>query len=430
MSNVNKSNEDYEIVNPICAGIDIHRDLFNVTLLISDGYKTVSVYRKYRSVKKDIIELRNWLLEKNCPVVGLESTGKYWLPLLNALEGYITVNLYNARHMKNIPGKKTDRADSKWIARATRHALLMPSFIPDAQTRDSRCLVRTRKSLVEQRTRVRQIIHGILDTCSIRISSFISDIHGVSGTHLLDLITEEKHISREIIEKQIHGKVKKKAEDIYEAMQGYIRPAHIYTLKLLRSEERFVNQEITNIELKLKSFVLDTPEKTEVFERLLEVPGFAERSAILLLAEIGFDLSSFPTHKNFASWAGLAPGKKESAGVNKSGRIQVRQHYLRSLLVEVGYAASRSKDTFYNSKFYSLKVRMITQKAIVAIAHKLAVVVYKIIKEGKSYQELSPNYVSCEREAKDLKYLKRLTERMDKDAIIQYLESITKPTEP
>ncbi|MDP3013685.1 MAG: transposase, partial [Candidatus Subteraquimicrobiales bacterium] len=163
----------------------------------------------------------------------------------------------------------------------------------------------------------------------------------------------------------------------------------------------------------------------DVFNRIIDIPGFSDKSALLLLSEIGFDLSTFPSHKNFCSWAGLAPGKKESAGVNKSGRIYVRQHYLKALLVEVAFAASKCKDTYYNAKFHSLKFRISTQKAVVAIARKLAIAIFMIIKEGKIYCELTPDYIPIERQAKDLKFLERLSKRMEKDAIVAYLNMIT-----
>ncbi|MDP3013686.1 MAG: transposase, partial [Candidatus Subteraquimicrobiales bacterium] len=267
MNNEHTSSSDCEIVNPICAGIDVHRDSVHVTLSKTNDNKTSYEYRKFRTVKKDLIELREWLLENDCHIVGMESTGKYWLPVLNAFEGYITVNLYNARHIKNIPGRKTDRADSKWIAMITRNAMIKPSFIPIAKTRDSRCLARTRKSLVEQRTRIRQMIHGILDTCSIRIATFVSDIYGVSGRNLINLLLESKPITKAIIEKNVIGQIKKKVEEIYDAMNGYIRPAHLKTLKMLLSQDRILTDEIQKIETELKTFVLDTPEKIDVFNR-------------------------------------------------------------------------------------------------------------------------------------------------------------------
>ena len=226
----------------------------------------------------------------------------------------------------------------------------------------------------------------------------------------------------------MYRQLKDKADDLYDAMNGYIRPAHLHTLKLLLGEESDLTQKIERLEDEIKLLLFDSPEKTAVLNRIIEVPGFTDRSASLLLAEIGFDLSSFPDYKHFCSWAGLSPGKKESAGINKSGRIQVRQHYLRSLLVEIAFAATRCKDTYYRTKYYSLKVRIGSQKAIIAIARKLAIAIYKIVGENKSYCELSSNYVSIERTAKDLKYLERLSQRMDKDAIISYLKSLDADT--
>jgi transposase len=333
----------------------------------------------------------------------------------------IDVQVYNARNMKNIPGKKTDKADSEWIAKITRHALLMPSFIPKQQIRDSRQLSRSRKSVVQQRTCVRQMIHGLLDSASIKLSSVVSDIFGTSGMNLIKLMISEEAITEKRIRQLVHGPLCSKTDILIAAMDGYIRPTHIDLLQKFMEMERYLTDKILKLESDLKTFLLDSPEKTDMYKRITEIPGFSERSALLLLSEIGFDLSSFPASKNFCSWAGLVPGKKESAGINKSGRIQVRQRYLRGLLVEVSLASTRCKDTFYKAKYFDLKNRTGANKAIIAIAHKHAKAIYQVIKEGKSYRELTSDYVFRNLNAKDKARLAKITERMGKDAAIKFI---------
>jgi transposase len=418
---------DHDVVNPICAGIDVHRDIIHVTLTKSEGKKLSLEYRKFRTIKSDLKEMLIWLLENECPIVGMESTGKYWLPILNVLEGHVAINLYNARHAKNIPGKKTDKSDSKWIAMITRHEYIASSFIPCAQTRHSRNLARFRKSTVESRTRIRQQIHGILDTCGIRIATYVSDIFGRSGWFLLDRIANNLPISKDILRMHLHGSLIKKIDDILEAMDGDVCETHRIILRMQISEEKRLSGLIREVEEEIEKLIIDTPKKIDLLERLKEIPGFAERSALLLIAELGTDLSSFPDAKHFSSWAGLAPGRKESAGKNRSGRIQVRQHYLRALLVEVAFAATRCKETYYNSKYFKLKGRMSSQKAVIAIARKLSVAVYKIIKEGKTFKELTPDYIPMDSMARDFKTLKYMTKRLDKETIKAYLDSLSDP---
>lgn len=417
-----KNEESYQIVNQICAGIDVHKDFVSVTLLCNRSQNDVYCeYREYKTIKQELIKMREWLLSYNCKTIGIESTGKYWHAVHNAVDGLIDVNVYNARNMKNLPGKKTDKADSEWIAKITRHALLMPSFIPDKQIRDARVLSRSRKSLVQQRSRVRQSILGVLDSAGVKLSSVVSDVFGTSGMNLVKLLMSGEPITEKRIRKLVYGPLCNKTEVLIAAMDGYVRPMHIYALQELLELEKELTNKIANIELELSAFLLDSPEKKEVFERILLIPGFSDRSAMLLLSEIGFDLKTFPAGMNFCSWAGLAPGKNESAGTNKSGKIQVRQRYLRALLVEVALASTRCKNTFLQAKYHSLKSRIGGNKAVIAIAHCLAKAVYRAIHDKKEYYELGANYVSLNQYDKDLKRLSRITDRLGKDAVMAYL---------
>lgn len=417
--------ETYQIVNKICAGIDVHRDFVSVTLIKDLDQKGITTeYKDYPTIKKDLLDMRDWLVSNECKSVGIESTGKYWYAVHNALEGMIDVNVYNARNMKNLPGKKTDKADSEWIAKITRHALLMSSYIPDEQIRDARQYARNRKSLVQLRSSIRQMVHGLLDSASIKLSSVVSDIFGTSGANLIKLLLSGKPITESVIQKLVYGPLRHKTKTLKTAMDGYLRPTHIFILNMMLQIEAFLTDNILKLESELRHFLLDTPEHKAVYERILQIPGFSERSALLLLAEIGFDLRTFPSSKNFCSWAGLAPGKKESAGINKSGKIQTRQKYLKSLLVEVSLAASHCKDSFIKAKYFRFKSRIGTGKAIVAIAHSLCKAIYRAIKEGKDYRELSANYVSIDQAAKDLKSVSRISGRIGKDAIIAYLAQL------
>lgn len=424
MNNKTTVFEGYKVVNHICAGIDVHRDKVNVTIAKSEGNKVLFHYSVFWTVKSNLEEMLSWLISNGCTVVGMESTGKYWKPIVNVVEGSIPIYLYNARHIKNIPGKKTDKKDSQWIARITRYELVTHSFIPEAKTRSTRDFVRYRKSLVESRTRARQQVHDILTSCGIKIAIYMSDIFGVSGRFLLNCIANNKPLTKDILELRMHPPLNRKVDEIYEALNGFVTKPDRDLLIMHLEEEKRLCDNIDDIEAKLETMVIDSPEKEEIVNRLIEIPGFSKRSVTLLLGELGIDLSSFPDSKHFSSWCGLAPGKKESAGKNLSGRIHVREHYLRSLLVEVALASTRCKGTYFNSKFYELRKRKSTQKAVIAIARKLAIAVYMIIKEGKEFKELTAEYVPIEAQARDIRNIQRIAKKIGKEATYAFLEQV------
>lgn len=422
--------ESKDVVNEICAGIDVHRDKINVTIAKTEGKRLRYYYAVFSTLREDLERMLEWILSHGCKVVGMESTGQLWCPVYDVLEDHVEVYLYNARHIKNIPGKKTDKKDSQWIAKITRHELISHSFIPDRQTRDTRDLVRFRKAKVADRTRTRQQIHDLLNCASMRISSFLTDIFGVSGRILLDCIANERPVTKEFLEKKMHGSLSDKIDSIYKAMQGKLSDGQKYRLRLLLKEEAHYSEWIADIEAQLEKMTLNTPKRKDVFNRLLKIPGISERSAMLLIGEIGIDLTSFPTHKHFSSWCGLVPGNKESAGKNLSGRIKVRQHYLRSLLVEIAFAATRCKNTYYNYKFFSMRSRKVTQKAIIAIARKLSIAVFSVIALGENYKTIDPKQVQENTESRDLRNFQLLAKKIGEDKSRVSLEEIFKQKEP
>lgn len=423
MSNKTQQNGNYEVVNKKCAGIDVHRDFVSVTVIIETVKKGIFTdYREFETNKKSLLEMRDWLVDYKCTVAGLESTGKYWYPVYFSLEDVMQVNVYNARNMRNIPGKKTDKKDSEWIAKITRHALIMPSYIPEQHIRDARLISRERKALVQQRGSVRQRILGILDSAGIKLSSVMSDVFGVSGHNLLDLLINGKAITVKKIEGLVYGQLRKKSDALMLAMDGYLRDTHIFLLKMLLDQENDLTKKINAIEERLEEFLIDSEEKKAVVDTIITIPGFSERSAMLLLSEVGFDLETFPSNKNFCSWVGLAPGKKESAGKNVSGKIQVRQRYLRALLIEVALASTRCKGSYVKAKYWNLKGRIGGNKAVVAIAHYLARAAYRAIKEGMPYKELTENHASLRQSKIDLKQLTKITQRLGKEAVMAYID--------
>lgn len=422
--------ESRDSVKRICCGIDIHRDFACVSVIERSAQGDTELdYQKFSTTKPQMLGMRDWLLSLGVTVAGIESTGKFWFSVFNALEGDIKLNVYNARHIKNLPGKKTDKSDSRWIAKVTLDETIKPSFIPNAQIRDARMLARYRKSLVQERTRVRQQTHGVLESAGIKISGQVSDLFGTSGRNLLRLIVEEIPYNELIIERSVRNQVRKKVPALMLAMDGYIRPNQISILKKLLANNDIFTHQIQNIEQELREMLLDTPEKIEIFERVKSLPGFSDNSALILLAETGFDLSAFPTIKHFSSWAGMSPGSHESAGKNRSGKIQNRQKYLRSLLIEIALVAVTKRNTYLRAKYFNLKLRIGANKAVVAIAHKLIKAVYLAVKENKPYHELTGEYVSISQFARDKRKLEQITARLGGEAVAALLDSIAKASE-
>jgi transposase len=425
MLNTFKVNESSDSVNRICAGIDVHRDFACVTIIERrTSGDTILGFEQFSTVKKEMLRMREWLLENKVTVAGIESTGKYWYAVFNALESNIQLNLYNARNIKNLPGKKTDRADSTWIAKITLNDSLVSSFIPDAQIRDARTVARFRKSLVQNRTRYRQQAHGLLESAGIKISSLISDLYGTSGKNILTLIADNLPYNEIILEKKVRNQIRNKIPALMTALDGYVRQSQRELLNTLLTIDNFITIKIQEAEQKLKSILLDTPDKTEILNRIVDLPGFSETSALILLAEVGFDLTTFPTIKHFCSWAGLCPGSHESAGKNKSGKIQTRQKYLRGLMIEIALVSVCRKDTYLRAKYFSLKARIGANKAVIAIAHKLLKAVYLAIKENKPYYELTAEYVSISQFAKDQRTLNRISSRIGKESLLVLVNGI------
>lgn len=425
-----KLKEAFQVVNEFCAGIDVHRDFVSVSRIIPNlkkGLKTE--YKVFKTTKSDLLQMRDWLVSNQCKLVGIESTGKYWYAVHNVLEGHIAVNLYNARKIRNIPGKKTDKADSEWIAKITRYDLIKPSFIPPSQIRDARMISRLRKDLLQMRSCVRQIIHGILQGAGIKLSSCLTDVTGTSGTNLINLLISGAEYDSDVIKKKVYSGLRNKVEQIKESMDGYVRPIHRESLSRMMNYNNYLTMQIRELEAELESILLDDDSHKATFERIQTIPGFSSKSALILLSEVGFDLSNFPTSQHFCSWCGVAPGKKESAGKNLSGKIQSMQRYVKTLLIEVAWAAVKTKDTFYMAKFHYLKSRIGASKAIVAIAHKLAEAAYWIIKEKQEFHELTYKHVASLQKDKDLRILKRVTERLGKQQIKDYLEAEEAVTE-
>lgn len=399
------------VVHPICCGLDVHKEKISACLIMNSivGGQRVEV-EEFGTFTSDLIRMRTWLTEHECPIVAMESTGIYWRPVHNVLEGYMEVILVNARHIKNVPGRKTDISDSKWLAGLLRHGLLKGSFIPPREVREWRDLTRLRRSYVETLGDYKRRTHKLFESANIKIDSVVSDLFGATGRNLMQLLCEDTcEISLKQVESCLRGKLKAKGEELLRSIQGFFTDHHRYLLSCLLRTIEGLEKEIEAINDRLRK-VMESREP--LLKKMMEVTGISEVSARAILAEIGPSMEPFRTDAALSSWAGLCPGNNESAGKRHSGRSPVRKHHLKTIMSEVAWAAIKVKGSYYREKYYRLKARRGARRAIIGIAHRLLKAIYHIIRDGVSFKDLGEEFLN--RRFGTVQKIKKLTEQAQK----------------
>jgi transposase len=394
------------IIHPVCCGLDIHKKKISACLLTVDKFgNEQSEIREFGAFTNDLIELRAWLLAHECPIVAMESTGVYWRPVHNILEGFMEVILVNARHIKNVPGRKTDISDSKWLAGLLRHGLVRGSFIPPKEIRQWRELTRLRRIYTESLGDYKRRTHKLFETANIKIDSVVSDLFGKTGRNLISLLCDpESELTFSNVAKCAKGKLKSKVKDLHKSINGFFEDHHRFQLIGLMDTISGFENRIAEITERLNQLM--SPHQ-DILDRLDEIPGIDKVSAQSIVSEIGVTLDEFVCMAALASWAGLCPGNNESAGKRKSGRGSVHGHPFKTILVEVAWAAIKKKNSYYREKYYRLKARRGAKKAIVAIAHRISKAIFNIIKFGDSYKELGKDYLASRNKEKKLSQLKK-----------------------
>lgn len=372
---------------------------------------------EFATFTEDLIRMRAWLLDHECPIVAMESTGIYWRPVHNVLEGYMEVILVNARHIKNVPGRKTDISDSKWLAGLLRHGLLKGSFIPPKEVRDWRDLTRLRRTYVESLADYKRRVHKLFESANVKIDSVVSDLFGKTGRNLMRLLSEgSAEITLELVESCLCGKLKSKGDELFRSIKGFFTGHHRYLLCSLLSTITAFECQIEAINDRLRK-VMETREP--LLAKLIEVCGISEVSARAILAEIGPTMDPFRSSAALCSWAGLCPGNNESAVKRHSGRSPVFRHHLKTIMIEVAWAAVKVKGSYYREKYYRLKARRGSRRAIVAIAHRLLKAIYYIIRDGVSFRDLGEDYLNVQNSPARLKRLREQAEKMGYQLVLQ-----------
>jgi transposase len=379
-----------EIVNRTCAGLDVHKKDVKVCLVWRDaqGQRCEQV-RTFGTMTKDVLALRDWLHEHGCPVVAMESTGVYWKPLFNLLEGAVKVMLVNPAHIKQVPGRKTDVKDCQWLAQLLEHGLLKGSFIPPAQIRDLRDLTRYRRKLVQARAQEVNRVHKLLEDANIKLASVATDVMGVSGRAILQALLQGV-ADAQLLAEMSKGRLRRKKAELAAALEGRFRPHHAQLLARILAHIEFLDDSIVECEAEIEAMCRPF---VPLIERLDEVPGVNVRSAQDLIAEIGVDMRPFPSHKHLCSWAGISPGNNESGGKRRRARTKKGNQWLRAILVECGHAAGRSQGTYLGAQYRRFAARKGKKRAAVVVGHSILEAVYFMIRDAAPYQELGTRYL-------------------------------------
>ena len=402
---MSNSNRILEIVNPICCGIDVHKESLSACLLYSGEFgEEQCEIREYKTFTGELYKFKEYLISHRCRIVAIESTGVYWQPVYNVLESDVEVMVVNARAIKNVPGRKTDVEDCKWLAGLLRFGLLQGSFIPESHVRSWRNLTRMRSKNRETISDYRKRVQKVFESANIKIDSVVSDLFGVTGNNLMQLLLSGKEIELSDIEKCVRGRLKGKTEELYDSIQGFFSDDHRFELSSLLRIIDALEKEIATIDERLSEMLAD---HEELIELMKKTPGFSELSARYVISEIGTDMKAFKNSSNLVSWCGLCPGNNESAGKRKSGKTRVRKHYLKKIMIEAAWAAVKTKGSYYKNKFYKLKTRRGAKRAIVAIANRLLKAIYHIIKYRVSYREPGEHYLDSKSKNTKISRLKK-----------------------
>ena len=373
-----------DILHACCAGLDVHKKtvVACVRRIGPDGVVSREV-RTFGTTTAELLALSDWLEAHGVGPVAMESTGVYWKPIFNLLEGSFQVNLVNAQHIKQVPGRKTDVKDAEWIAQLLQYGLLSSSLIPPPQIRDLRDLTRQRTQIVRDRATVANRIQKVLEDANIKLSSVASDVLGVSGRAMIRAIIDGQDDPDELAgmaKRRLRGKI----PELKQALHGRVTEHHRFLLRALLEQIEFLEGLIAQFDARIEEAMAPL---AEAAGRLRAIPGVGEQAAEVIMAEVGPDMTPFPTAGHLSSWAGLCPGNDQTAGRQRNGKTTKGSQWLRTTMVQVAWAASRTKETIFSACYHRWAKRMGKKKALVAVAHKILVVVYHLLKNRTDYRE-------------------------------------------
>lgn len=395
-----------EVVHARCAGLDVHKKtVVACRLTPGSGGEPVREVSSFGTMTRDLLALADWLAAAEVTHVAMESTGSYWKPVYNVLEGQFELLVVNARHIKAVPGRKTDVRDAEWIADLLRHGLLRASFIPTRPERELRELTRYRWSLIRERASELNRIQKVLEGANIKLASVASQIAGVSGRAILEALVAGEADPAAMAD-LAKGRLRDKRDSLEAALTGRMGDHQRFLLRVMLGH-------LDELDARITALTAEIEARLHPFEpqlaALISIPGVGRRTAEIVLAEVGADMRRFPSARHLASWAGLAPGNDESAGKRRSGRTRKGSPWLRSALVESSFVASRTK-TYLAAQYRRIAARRGGKRAAVAVAHSILVIAYQLLSHQTTYRDLGANYFD-ERDREHVR--RRLVRRLE-----------------
>jgi transposase len=399
----------FQFIRQRCSGLDVHeRQVWACLLVVQENGLITKTKRRFSTMTKGLLQLRDWREENDCKEVVMESTGVYWKPIYNILGDYANITLANARQVKNLPGRKTDVSDSEWLAQMPLCGLVRASFIPPRPIRDLRDLPRRRRSLVNEATAEKNRIPKVLEDANIKLSSVVSEIWGLSSREMIEALITGGYTPEQMA-KFARGRMKNKIPDLKEALTGKITDHHRFLLTQCMQHIQYLQGQIADLEERIEEALRAYP---EVYDCLMSVPFLNQTAVAGIIAEMGVDMVTFRSANELASWAGMCPGNHESGGKKKRSKKRHGNKHLESLLIELSWAATRRKESYLRTKFQRLAYRRGGKKAIIAIGHRITKMLYHIIKERVCYLEPEQQQLTEPQKqkvmAKHLKALERL----------------------
>ena len=377
-----------EILHPRCAGLDVHKDSVVACARIVAAKGVEQHVETFATTTAALLRLSDWLTGYGITHVAMEATGVYWRPVWHVLEGSFDLVLANAMHIKNVPGRKTDVNDAMWIADLLAHGLIRSSFVPPTSVQELRTLTRTRKQLVRERASHVQRIDKVLQDANLKLGSVLSDIMGQSGRAILTALVAGETDPEQLVT-LVSDRVKARRREIVEALRGRVTPHHRFLLQLHLDQVATLEEAIAKVDAEVGESL--APFRAAA-QRLTTIPGVSAVAAAVLVAEIGIDMTRFPTAGHLRSWAGLCPTNDESAGKRRSTRLRKGAPWLKTTLVQTAWCATRAKKSYLRAQFLRLKARRGPRKAIVAVAASILTAAYFMLARGTDYHDLGPTY--------------------------------------
>ena len=378
-----------DVLYPHCAGLDGHKKTVVACHLTRDTKgKEIFTKRTFKTMTADLLLLSDWLMARGVKQVAMESTGEYWKPVYNILEGHFHLVVANSQHVKNVPGRKTDANDAAWLAELHPHGLVRASFVPPAPQRDLRDLTRHRSNFIRERSNLIHRVHKTLESANIKLACVATDVMGVSGRAILDAIVAGQ-TEAVLMAELSRGRLRSKRAELEQALEGRVKRHPRFILGELLCQIEGLDETIARFDAQIEEACRPF---AEAVERLDTIPGIGRVAAEATVAEIGADMSRFPSADPLASWAGVAPGNHQRGGKRLSGCIRKGNQALRKVLVQAAHAVAHTKATYLAAQYHRLAGRRGKKRAIIAVAHSILVIAYHLISRNEDYQELGANY--------------------------------------